>query len=155
MPRLAASPVLALLPLLLAACATVGGGRAADEAAIRAGSAAWAEALQTKDLDRLVGLYARDAIILEPGEEAIRGHAAIRAYYVPFLEMDITEVRSTPTEVVVARSGELAYEMGTYRFAVNGRNGAVLEDRGRYTVVWTREGGAWRMLREFSQDGPE
>ena len=51
--------------------------RAADEAAIRAASAAWSQSATAKDLDKAVSFYADDAVILPDKAPAVRGHENI------------------------------------------------------------------------------
>ncbi|MGB8838184.1 MAG: DUF4440 domain-containing protein, partial [Candidatus Acidiferrales bacterium] len=50
------------------------------------------------------------------------------------------------TSVEVARSGDLAYETGTYVFSTIDKKGKTQEQKGKYVVVWKKQtDGAWKV----------
>src|ERR1700691_3199717 len=88
--------------------------RAADEAAIRAASAAWSQAASAKDLDKAVSFYADDALMLPDKAAAARGKENIRTDWAPLLALPGPGLRWQTSSVEVARSGELTHQNGAY-----------------------------------------
>jgi ketosteroid isomerase-like protein len=47
--------------------------------------------------------------------------------------------------VDVARSADLAYETGTYDFAISNNKNKVKDEKGKYVVVWKKQDdGSWK-----------
>jgi uncharacterized protein (TIGR02246 family) len=143
---------------LVAGCSTGGGdqpqppvavqpadSRAAAEAAIRAASAAWSQASAAKDVDKAVSFYADDAVQMSPKGPAVRGKENIRKGWVSMLATPGPGLSFQTTSVEVARSGDLAYETGTYDFATTDKNGKTNDEKGKYLVVWKKQAdGSWK-----------
>ncbi len=90
--------------------------RAADESSVRDTDAQWAKTAMANDLDGTVSYYSDDASILPPNAPIATGKQAIRAVWATMLSPDTT-VSWQVSKAEVARSGELAYVMGTYQIA--------------------------------------
>ena len=121
--------------------------RAADEAALRALIKDWAAAAQAKDAAKFVSVYAEDAVVMMAGAPDIRGIAAIREG-IPAMMQDPAFALSFEAETVkVARSGDLAYETGTYSMTMTGPDKKPATEKGHYVVVW-RKGAddTWKVV---------
>jgi ketosteroid isomerase-like protein len=47
--------------------------------------------------------------------------------------------------VQVAKSGDIAYEYGTYDFAVSNPSGEISDQKGKYVVIWKKPAdGTWK-----------
>ena len=68
---------------------------AADEAALRAGTVLWNDAYNAGEVDKIVALYAEDAMLMPANAPALKGRAAIK----DFLTKDIA---ATKVELVLA-----------------------------------------------------
>ena len=55
------------------------------------------------------------------------------------------------TDVQVAKSGDLAYELGTFTFDVDGA-GEIPAVSGEYVTVWTKPDGTWRVAVDSSTE---
>ena len=142
----------------LAGCSTRGGdqpqpqvavqpadSRAADEAAIRAASAAWSQASAAKDVDKAVSFYTDDAEQMSPKGPPVRGKENIRKGWAGMLATPGPGLSFQTTSVEVARSGDIAYETGTYDFATTDKNGKTQEEKGKYVVIWKKQSdGSWK-----------
>src|SRR5712671_4887745 len=53
---------------------------AAEEAALKAITASWLNAYNAGEVEKIVALYADDAVLMPPHAAVVTGHAAIRAY---------------------------------------------------------------------------
>ncbi|HEY4948907.1 MAG TPA: SgcJ/EcaC family oxidoreductase [Candidatus Acidoferrales bacterium] len=120
--------------------------RAADEAAIRAASAAWSKAATAKDLDKAVSFYADDALILPDKAPALRGDENIRKNWAPLLALPGPGLSWQTSALQVARSGELAYETGAYVFVTTDKKGISTDYKGKYLVIWKKQSdGSWKV----------
>jgi uncharacterized protein (TIGR02246 family) len=148
----------AVIASLVAGCSTGGGdqpqpqvavqpadSRAAAEAAIRAASAAWSQASAAKDVEKAVSFYADDAVQMSPKGPAVRGKENIRKGWAGMLAMPGPGLSFQTTSVEVARSGDLAYETGSYDFATTDKNGKTNDEKGKYVVIWKKQAdGSWK-----------
>jgi uncharacterized protein (TIGR02246 family) len=121
--------------------------RAADEAAIRAASAAWSQAATAKDLDKAVSFYADDALVLPDKAPATRGNENIRKNWTPLLALPGPGLSWKTSSVEVARSGDIAYETGAYVFVTTDKKGKSTDTKGKYVVVWKKQNdGSWKVV---------
>ena len=115
-----------------------------------AATAAFHQALRTDDAEALFGYVADDVLLMPPGEDAVRGKAAMREWYAGFLaQYRTSSLALSGCEVFVGE--EWAVELGAYEWGLTpaAGGGAVL-DRGSYMQVWKMEpDGHWRFAREI------
>jgi uncharacterized protein (TIGR02246 family) len=124
--------------------------RAADEAAIRAAAADWASTFPAKDVDKFVSFYAPDATVYPQGAPAVTGGAAIRGFWSDFFSLPGFAGSVALKSVEVARSGDLAYETGTYEMTLNDAKGKPTKSTGKYLVVWKKQSdGKWKAHADF------
>jgi len=120
-----------------------------EATAIRALSRQWQAAVDARDLDACLEFYAPGAIEMQPNAPAIVGLPAIRAWFeTGLLQPGITN-SFAPDTIEVAASGDLAYDRGTYRFAMETPGGRV-EDVGKYLMVWKKIDGEWKVILDIS-----
>jgi uncharacterized protein (TIGR02246 family) len=113
----------------------------------------WAQNWNAGDLEKVVAVYAPDAVYLPPHHEAVHGRDAIRGYLqgprshgVSGLAFDVTYIK---------QSGDVAWDVGTYRMSVPQSDGTRREDHGKYLTVWTRAGTKWLITADaWSSDLP-
>jgi len=101
--------------LFTSACGqqTGAGTQAADERAIRELDGQWSKAAAASDLDSTVSYYRDDATLLPPNAAVVVGKPAIRALWASML-VPGSSISWQPNQVMVSRSGDLAYLTGTY-----------------------------------------
>lgn len=120
--------------------------RAADEAAIHAKVKAWSAAAQAKDAAKFVSVYADDAVVMMEAAPDIRGTAAIREGIAGMMQDPNFALAFEADKVVVARSGDLAYETGTYSMTMSGPDKKPAPVKGHYVVVWRKQAdGVWKV----------
>ena len=96
------------------------------------------------DATALAELYTEDAQLLPPNSDFVIGKEAIRAFWQSIMDMGIKAVKLEIIEV--AGHGDTAIEMS--RFTLEDKLGQAL-DKGKYIVVWKREGGQWKLHRDI------
>ena len=125
--------------------------RAADEAAIGALSAEWSKAWGGKDVDKTVSYYADDASLFPNRAPIATGKDRIHAVWATLLTAPGFAGSFSTTKVDVAKSSDIAYEIGTYQFTVNDKKGKPQTEKGKYVVVWKRQAdGAWKAVADIS-----
>lgn len=134
--------------LALVACNTTPipkDSRASDEAAIRAASKAWSDATQAKELDKAMSFYADNAVQMADQGPLISDHATLRAGWQKMFSLPGPGLSFQTSGVDVARSGDIAYEYGTFDFAVSDSSGTVNSQKGKYVVIWIKQAdGTWK-----------
>jgi uncharacterized protein (TIGR02246 family) len=114
----------------------------AEAKAVRERSRQWEAAVDAKDLDAIMGFYTADAVEMPANGAAAVGHDAIRSWFESWLmEPGVSDTFSGEM-VEVAASGDMAYERGTYRFAMDTPRGRI-EDVGKYLTLWKKIDGQW------------
>lgn len=129
--------------------------RAADEAAIHAAVKEWSASSQAKDADKFASFYAEDAVIMLEDAPDISGKAAIREGLGGMMGDPNFSLTFEPDKVVVARSGDLAYETGSYALTLSDPKKKALTEKGHYVVVWEKQAdGAWKVVRDVPVSDP-
>lgn len=121
--------------------------RAAEESAIRAASAEWAKAAAAKDLEKTLSYYADDASMFPPSMPVVTGPDARRKTWTELLAPAELVFSNAATKVEAARSGDLAYETGTFEESFKDATGNPVRVAGKYVVVWKKQtGGQWKAV---------
>ncbi|MBI3665573.1 MAG: SgcJ/EcaC family oxidoreductase [Acidobacteria bacterium] len=147
---------IALIGFTLACQQTPPDTRAADETAIRDLDAQWSKAAAAKDAESAVSYYAEDAAIMPPNAPIATGKEAIRGVWKNMVAAPGFAVSWKATKAEVAKSGDLAYLIGTYELTMNDASGNPVNDRGKYVEVWRKEAdGKWKVVADtFNSDLP-
>ena len=126
---------------------------AADDATIRASTAAWVTAYNAGDADKIVALYADDAIMMPPDAPAATGHEAMKKYLTDDMAASKAAGVSFALDAEASGvSGDIAWHSGTFHVA--GANGATVAT-GKYAEVWHKADGKWLMIRDvWNNDAP-
>jgi uncharacterized protein (TIGR02246 family) len=129
--------------------------RAADEATLRALIKDWSAAAQAKDAAKFVSLYADDAVVMMAGAPDIEGLAAIREGIPAMMQDPAFALSFEADRVEVARSGDLAYETGSYSMTMTGPDKKPATEKGHYVVVWRKGAdGAWKVVVDAPLSDP-
>ncbi len=124
--------------------------RAADEKAIRAEVAEWDKAAIAKDLDKTISFYAPDASIFPPNAPIATTPEQRRQLWSQLLSTPGMTVSFATTKVEVARSGDIAYETGTYQLTSTDKKGKTTTSKGKYVVVWKKQpDGKWKAAADI------
>ena len=123
-----------------------------DEQAIRALDAAWSQAAGAKDLDKTVSFYADDASMLPANAPIANGKDAIRAAWSQLMALPGFSLSFAPSKIVIAKAGDMAYEIGTYHLTLNDAQGKPAASVGKYVVNWQKRGGQWKVVADIFND---
>ncbi len=141
----------ATVPMLLAALAGCEGmatpapDPVREEAAIRAADALWLAAARSHDLERTVSYWSDDVYMMPPGGPPIVGKEALRRYLAGAFAIPDFSITWVTDHVWVAKSGDLAYAVGTDTIRMSSPEGKPLVERNKAVAVWRKEpDGSWK-----------
>ena len=149
--------------LVLAACAPQAQAppaappdtRAADEAAIHSAVKEWSASAQAKDAAKFASFYAEDATVMFEGALDVSGKAAISEAIGGMMQDPNFALSFAANKVVAARSGDLAYETGTYEMTMSDAKKKPATQKGHYVVVWQKQAdGAWKVVVDTPVSDP-
>jgi uncharacterized protein (TIGR02246 family) len=140
----------AILPVLavLAGCkgmAPPAADPVREEAAIRATDARWLAAAQAGDLERTVSFWSDDVYMMPPGGPAMVGKEALRRYVAGAFAIPDFSITWVTDHVWVAKSGDLAYAVGTDTIRMRSPEGKPLVEHNKAVAVWRKDpDGSWK-----------
>jgi uncharacterized protein (TIGR02246 family) len=121
-----------------------------SEQTLRNLDAEWSKAAAAKDVDKAVSFYADDTIVLPANAPSATTKEAIRNVWKAMLSSPGLVIGWKATRVEVASSGDIAYVSGTYQMTMNDASGKPANDRGKYVVVWKKQGdGTWKCVADI------
>jgi uncharacterized protein (TIGR02246 family) len=113
-------------------------------AEIEAANAKWEAAAARGDGAAVAALYTADGQLLPSGSDVVSGSQVIADFWQAVFDSGVKGV--TLETVEVEGHGDTAHEVG--RLELRGADGQVL-DRGKYIVIWKKEGGSWKLQRDI------
>jgi ketosteroid isomerase-like protein len=130
----------------LAAGTLLGSAALAQEprASIEAGNKQFAAAFLKGDGAAVAALYTPNAQLLPANSEAVSGTAAIQKFWQGVIDSGVRGAKLTAVEV--EGHGNTAHEVGQYE--LSDKAGKLL-DRGKYVVIWKRDGSQWKLHRDI------
>jgi len=147
-------PFSLLALLMLAACAAQEppkaveppDTRAQDEAAIRSVSKDWAAAAQAKDAAKFASFYTDDAMVLLEAAPDVSGKGPIQETLTAMMQDPAFALSFETKTIEVARSGDLAYEVGSFTMTgTDPRTKKPMTTRGQGVTVWKKQAdGSWK-----------
>ncbi len=124
--------------------------RAADEAAIRAAATDWIKAGEAKDLEKFLSFYSDDATVYPSGAPAASGADARRKLWTEVFALPEIQIKIVTVKVEAAKSGDIAYETGSFEESYKGPKGKPVNATGKYVVVWKKQAdGQWKAIADI------
>lgn len=154
-------PVFLFALLLTEGCQQAGevapGSHEADIKALHDVEIAEEQAWISKDIEKALGFYADDAIVMSPNMPAIIGKENLRAYMKALFADPAITCQYQIDKVDVAQSGDLGYTQGASTCKMTDpKSGKPIDDRGKWLSVRRKQAdGSWRIVQDtFSSDLP-
>ena len=83
-------------------------------------------------------VYSEDAVILPPGADIVRGRDNIIDFW-RSAASELSLERADLSTVELTQAGGFVHQIGRARLVAGGQ-----EIQGKYTMLWTQEGGRWK-----------
>jgi uncharacterized protein (TIGR02246 family) len=129
--------------------------RAIDAAYIRDLDAQWSKTAAAHDLNGTLSYYSDDAVLLPPNAPVANTKDAIRAIWAELTAPGVA-ISWQASKVEVAKSGDLAYSIGSYTLAMQDPQGKLISDKGKFMEVWKKQpDGKWKTVADtYNSDLP-
>lgn len=128
---------------------------AAVEKDLRAIETQWNADYNSRDVDAVMGHYAEDAAIANPGAPLVAASDSRRAAITQFVSDPNLKISFESDRVQIAKSGDLAYTRG--HFTMQGSDPVTKQprtDSGNYLTVWKKQSdGSWKAVEDFVVPG--
>jgi len=135
------------LGLLMLAC-VLGTALAAgseEEQRLRDLEKQWSDAAASKDAAKTAAFYAADGSMLPFNGPIVNGRAKIQEAWAGLMAKPGFSIHFEPTRIVVAKSRDVAFDMGTFELTMNDDHGRPATVIGKYLVAWSKQkDGQWK-----------
>ena len=131
--------------------------RDADVKAVKNLEVAWVADIATKSVDKVAGYYSDEGSVLMPNMQIITGKDNIKAAWKASFSDPNFALTFQSTKVDAAKSGDLAYSVGTYSMTLtNPKDKKPITDKGKYLTVFKKQAdGNWKAVADMvSSDLP-
>lgn len=142
-----------LVPFLVICAASITQAQTSVRSAIETNSRQFIEAFNKGDAAAVANMYTMDARVLPPNGEMVEGRANIQKFWQGAMTAGLKLVSLEP--VHLETQGNIVVEVGRYTSTVPGAGGVTTTDKGKYVVVWKRQGRSWKLAADiFNTDMP-
>ena len=145
--------------LLLGACTTAtppAFDATAESAKLMQRDAEWADlATAGKDVEKILSYWTDDAVVMEPGQPAVEGKQAIRAYVTQSLSTPGFKIHWVSQKPTFSPDGKMAYMRGTDEMTVPGPKSALMTLHLQGYSIWRKDAdGQWRCVVDVANEAP-
>jgi uncharacterized protein (TIGR02246 family) len=145
--------------LLLGACAPTtrpAFDPTAESAKLLQRDAEWADAATAgKDIDKIVAYWTDDAVLMVPGQPAVEGKPAIRAFVTASLNTPGFKIHWVSRNPTFSPGGKMAYLRAATEMTVPGPQGAPTTVHLQGYTIWRMDtDGQWRCVVDLGTEAP-
>jgi ketosteroid isomerase-like protein len=115
----------------------------------------WAATASTDDLEKTLSYWDSDAVVMMPGQAAVKGHDAIRKMLEGNANIPGFEVSWEPKEAYVSASGDLGYVIAHNYIKMQGPDGNKITIFNKGVEIWKKqEDGSWKNVVDIFNEDP-
>lgn len=116
----------------------------------------WSKSAASDSIEKILSYWAEDAVVMSPGQPAIKGKSAIREMIESSLKIPGFKISWEPLSVFVSKSGDLAYLIEQNKITVNDSLGKPLTEFNKNVTIW-RKGtdGDWKNIVDIWNADPQ
>ena len=105
----------------------------------------WSNSAATDSIEKTLSYWAEDAIVMSPGEPALKGKQAIRSMIEGTSKIPGFRISWEPLSVVISKSGDMAYMIEQNQITVNDPLGNPITQYNKAVTIWRKEtDGSWK-----------
>ncbi len=142
-----------LLPALVGSLLLALTSLAGDEADIAAATDSWRAAVDARDAKKVAALYDPQALLYATFQTRLDSPKEILSYFKHLAEKPDLKVKFHRQDIRVF-DGDAAINSGLYTFSYT-EDGKPVSVPARYTFVYVKDNGAWRIINHHSSVNPE
>ncbi|MBV9344405.1 MAG: hypothetical protein JOZ03_05370 [Gammaproteobacteria bacterium] len=120
---------------LWASLESAAAGGPAEEQRLRDLDRQWAPAIAGKGPAKTASFYAEDASVLPFNAPIVTGRAKIKETWASLMARPGFSLHFEPSRIVVAKSRDVAFDIGTFELTTNDEHGAPSKVTGKYLVA--------------------
>lgn len=144
-----------LLALTLFCCTNQPVDQNAEAEKLMELSRKWALQAQTKDNESILSNWAPDAIVMPPGQAALKGHDAIRKMLDESSNIPGFEINWEPKEAYVSQSGDLGYVIANNYIKMTDSLGNTITTFNKGVEIWKKQqDGSWKNVVDIFNHDP-
>lgn len=115
----------------------------------------WSRSASTDSIEQTLSYWAEDAMILSPGQPAIKGKAAIRDMVEGMSKIPGFRISWEPLSVFVSESGDLAYLVEQNQITINDSTGKAVTEYNKGVTIWKKQAdGSWKNVVDIWNADP-
>jgi len=116
-----------------------------DQQTIRDMDAEWSRAAENKDAAKFASFYSETGSVMPFNAPIATGRAKVQEVWTQLIAKPGFSLRFAPTQIEVAKSKDMAYDIGTFELKLNDAQGESMTIPGKYVVVWKKQkDGGWK-----------
>lgn len=111
----------------------------------------WSQAASAGDVEKIVGYWADDAVVMSAGDPVLSGKQAIRKMVEESYKMPGFRISWQPQSVVVSESGDMAYLLENSQISYTDSSGKPITINNKAVSIWRKQkDGAWKNAVDIS-----
>jgi len=115
----------------------------------------WSKAAQTDSIEKALSYWADDAVVMLPGQDAIKGKQAIREMVEGTKNIPGFKISWEPISAVVSKSGDMAYLIEENQVSFTDTTGKTIIEHNKSLTVWRKEAdGSWKNVVDMYNAKP-
>ena len=123
---------------------------ASETEALLQADQAWSQMAEAQDWEGFFAGFADNAVMLAPNAPIAEGREGIHKFLDALINAPGFSVKWTPTHAFIAESGELGYTFGTDVMTMDGPDGKLVTENGKYATVWRKDAeGSWKVVLDM------
>ena len=115
----------------------------------------WAQVAASGDVDKTVGYWADDAVVMSAGQPPVKGKQAIRQMVEESKKIPGFRITWQPQSVEVSESGDLAYLLEDSQVSFTDSTGKSITLNNKGVTIWRKQkDGSWKNVVDISTPDP-
>ena len=116
-----------------------------DEQKIRGLDEEWSRSAGTKDAAKFASFYSETGSAMPFNAPIATGRVKVQELWTNLMSKPGFSLHFVPTRIEVAKSKDMACDIGTFELKLNDAQGASMTLPGKYVVVWSKQkDGEWK-----------
>ena len=111
----------------------------------------WSQAAYARDIEKTVGYWADNAVVMSAGQPVLSGKQAIRQMVEKSYKMPGFRISWQPQSVEVSESGDMAYLIGNSQISFADSTGNPITIHNKAVEIWRKQrDGSWKNVVDIS-----
>ncbi len=111
----------------------------------------WSQAASAGDVEKIIGYWADDAVVMSAGQPVLNGKQAIRKMVEESYKMPGFRISWQPQRVVVSESGDMAYLLENSQISFLDSTGKPFTINNKAVSIWRKQNdGTWKNAVDIS-----